>query len=79
MEETTTVTINFKEPKGFIKKVKKPKYVFLHSIMWISIIPVILVISLNLGKVLAEGLFKLILWLDILNALETFFGWFMFY
>ena len=32
MEETTTVTINFKEPKGFIKKENKPKYGFLHSI-----------------------------------------------
>jgi hypothetical protein len=33
MKKETTVVIDFKEPKGFIKKVKKPKYVFLHSII----------------------------------------------
>ena len=38
----------------------------------------ILVVSLNLGKWIGIGLFKLIMWLGILPYLEKFFGWFVF-
>ena len=32
MKKETTVTINFKEPEGWTRKIEKPKYVFLHNI-----------------------------------------------
>ena len=38
----------------------------------------ILVVSVNAGKWIGIGLFKLIMWLGIFNYLETFFGWFVF-
>ena len=38
----------------------------------------ILVVSVNVGKWLGIGLFKLIMWLGILPYLEKFFGWFVF-
>jgi fucose 4-O-acetylase-like acetyltransferase len=38
----------------------------------------ILVVSVNLGKWIGIGLFKLIMWLGILPYLEKFFGWFVF-
>jgi membrane-associated HD superfamily phosphohydrolase len=38
----------------------------------------ILVVSLNVGKWIGIGLFKLIMWLGILPYLEKFFGWFVF-
>ena len=38
----------------------------------------ILVISVNVGKWIGIGLFKLIMWLGILPYLEKFFGWFVF-
>jgi len=39
----------------------------------------IIVISLNVGKLLGYGIFKLIIWLGILPYLEKFFGWFIFW
>lgn len=33
MNESNTITIKLPTPKGWVKKVKKPKYVFLHSII----------------------------------------------
>lgn len=38
----------------------------------------ILVVSVNVGKLIGIGLFKLIMWLGILTYLENFFGWFVF-
>jgi hypothetical protein len=38
----------------------------------------ILVLSVNVGKWLGIGLFKLIMWLGIVPYLEKFFGWFVF-
>jgi membrane-associated HD superfamily phosphohydrolase len=38
----------------------------------------IMVVSLNVGKWLGIGLFKLIMCLGILPYLEKFFGWFVF-
>ena len=38
----------------------------------------ILVVSVNVGKWIGIGLFKLIMWLGILPYLEKFFGWFVF-
>ena len=38
----------------------------------------ILVVSINVGKWMGMGLFKLIMWLGILPYLEKFFGWFVF-
>jgi hypothetical protein len=37
-----------------------------------------MIVGLNLGKLLGFALFKLILWLGILPALEKFFSWFVF-
>ena len=36
------------------------------------------IVSLNVGKWIAIGLFKLIMWMGILPYLEKFFGWFIF-
>ena len=36
MKKETTVTINFKEPEGWTRKIEKPKYVFLHNISGIT-------------------------------------------
>jgi len=36
------------------------------------------VVSINLGKLLGLWTFKLIMWLGILPYLEKFFGWFVF-
>jgi hypothetical protein len=33
MNKSSTVTIKIPKPKGWAKKVKKPKYVFLHNII----------------------------------------------
>jgi len=33
MKKETTVTIKIPKPKGWVKKEKKPKYVFLHNIV----------------------------------------------
>lgn len=38
----------------------------------------ILVVSVNVGKWIGIGFFKLIMWLGILPYLEKFFGWFVF-
>jgi fucose 4-O-acetylase-like acetyltransferase len=38
----------------------------------------ILVVSVNVGKWIGIGLFKIIMWLGILPYLEKFFGWFVF-
>jgi fucose 4-O-acetylase-like acetyltransferase len=38
----------------------------------------ILVVSVNVGKWIGIGLFKLIMWLGILPYLEKFFRWFVF-
>lgn len=38
----------------------------------------ILVVSVNAGKWIGIGLFKLIMWLGILPYLEKLFGWFVF-
>lgn len=38
----------------------------------------ILVVSVNVGKWIGIGVFKLIMWLGILPYLEKFFGWFVF-
>lgn len=38
----------------------------------------ILVTSVNVGKWIGIGLFKLIMWLGILPYLENFFDWFIF-
>jgi hypothetical protein len=34
-----------------------------------------LILALNVGKLIGLTIFKLIMWLEILPYLETFFGW----
>lgn len=57
----------------------KEKNMFLHIIWRIIIYTIVVIISLNVGKLVGYSLFHLLKWLNIIEVLENFFDNFLFF